>query len=271
MIKDIYSGVDVNIAGRSRMYQWTSRNIWFILSIVAALIAVVSSLHISVKLILLLLAVTCGYVGISRHKLHLHKEQTAILAAKTETNDKFLLQIAGRLRHDLLNDMQILFGYIQLKKYDNLHATMEKIRNKAMQESFLSKLGIPALIVFLLTVRCNSDKMELEVELEQEINLAELPIVPDFITETTRGMINMFQEAIIDGDWADPLHVLSLQFVPEEDSLLLDFVFRGAYNRDLLERKIQNMLLTGQMEMAAEEINFAEQEVAVTLKLPFQA
>jgi len=269
-MKDIHSGVDMNIARGIQVYHWTSRNIWFILSIVAALLSVINSIHISIRVILILLTIVCGYVGIGKLTRKLQMEQSAKLAAQLEKNDLFLLQIAGRMRHDVLNDMQILFGYIQLKKYDKLQSAMEKIRDNVLQESYLSKLGIPALIVYLLTFRSGSCGMDLEVEMDEEINLAELPIMPDYITAATRGMIEMFQVAMAHHDESDLGHVLSLQFVPEEDALLLDFVFRGAYKRELLERTIQNMLLTGQMDMAAEELNFAEEEVAVTLKLPFQ-
>lgn len=252
------------------MYRWTSSNVWFILSIIAMVSVVLSSLHIVVKLLIVVLAIACGYAGINRYIRRMQSEQAEVLAAESHKNEMDLLHISARMRHDMLNDLQILFGYIQLKKYDNLHTTMEKIRIRMLQEGYLSKLGIPALVAYLLAIRSNMLEMELEVEIEEEINLAELPLTPEFITTITRDMISLFKNAARAGNDLELLNVLSLQFVPEEDSLLLDFVFRGYYQRDLLERTIEKMLLTGQTDMAAEEISFAEHEVAVTLKLPFQ-
>ncbi len=66
-----------------------------------------------------------------------------------------LIQVVNRLRHDWMNDTQILFGYIQLKKFDNLQPYMEKIKMTMQQESNLSKLGIPSFIAFLLHVSCS--------------------------------------------------------------------------------------------------------------------
>ena len=98
------------------------------------------------------------------------------LRQQEQLSHQKLIQVINRLRHDWMNDTQILFGYIQLKKFDNLQPYMEKIKMTMQQESNLSKLGIPSLIAFLLLFRVQSKSLELEVELDQEINLGQLPL-----------------------------------------------------------------------------------------------
>ena len=95
-----------------------------------------------------------------------------------------------------MNDTQILFGYIQLKKFDNLRPYMEKIKMTMQQESNLSKLGIPSFIAYLLQFRVQSKTLELEVEVEQEINLGQLPLHDGLIERLVRQMVECVQEQL---------------------------------------------------------------------------
>lgn len=251
------------------MNRWTSIYIWFILSLAAVIIPVLTTYPVIVRLLLVAFAAGAVYVGIRGYnRIHQVKRDTEQRNALMK-NEQLLLQMMGRMRHDLLNDLQILFGYIQLKKYDNLQASMEKIRGRMLQDSNLFKLGIPTLVIYLLSARCNINEFELDFDLEEEVNLADLPLNSEWIVTLMKEMVHLFQQTVVEGEQSESVNVLSIQFVPEEEALLLDFVFRGTYDRNLLEQEMEH-IMTKQGERAAAELALAECEAAVTLKLPFQ-
>ena len=54
-----------------------------------------------------------------------------------------LLTMINLLRHDWMNDAQVLFGYIRLKKQDRLEAYTNKMKTEMLAQSQLCKLGLP--------------------------------------------------------------------------------------------------------------------------------
>lgn len=67
--------------------------------------------------------------------------------------------------------------------------------------------------------------------------------------------------------------MLSMQLVPEEGSLLLDFVYQGPYNRSLLEEALSLALESGTgrtLAAVVEQNDYQEQEAALALRLPYR-
>src|SRR5690606_8892232 len=72
-----------------------------------------------------------------------------------------LLDVMNHYRHDWMNDLQVLFGYIQLNKADKLKAYVENLSDKLYRESLVSKLGVSELVAYLLLFRSKSRKLEI--------------------------------------------------------------------------------------------------------------
>ncbi|WNR45856.1 Spo0B domain-containing protein [Paenibacillus roseipurpureus] len=178
-----------------------------------------------------------------------------------------LIAVVNRLRHDWMNDAQILFGYIQMKKFDNLRPYMEKIKLTMQQESNLSKLGIPSLIAYLLQFRVKSKTLELHVDIEQEINLGQLPLPDGLIESLIRQVVACVQESITFEDGESG--TLSLEFDLQEDSLLLDFVYQGPYERERLEQSVATQFASEGNQYLLENEDWHEEEASITLRLPF--
>jgi len=236
-------------------------------AIVLAGVAALTSNHPLLQAAIAAAAAGCGFAGVRAHIASIREEQRIRVETEAEKNEQFLLQTVNRMRHDVLNDLQVLFGYIQLKKYDNLLPTMENIKAKLALESYISRLGIPSLVVFLLTARSNVPEFELEVELEEELNLAKLPVDPKAVFAATRDMIGLFQKAAD----TDGQNVLSLQFAVEEDALLLDFMYRGRYDRETLEPSVGDLLTGAGEGVALSEMMLDDEEAAITLMMPLRA
>lgn len=149
-------------------------------------------------------------------------------------SDVRLLRLFNHYRHDWMNDIQILMGYVQLKKYDKLLPLMEKIKQKVRQESYISKLGIPSLIVHLLTFQAEVKELRLEMALEEEIHLQEL-VQPQEAADAVMAVLACFREEA--GDSKDEENVLELRLLRMKDRLKLMAHYEGKYAAQRLQRK----------------------------------
>ncbi|OPH48568.1 hypothetical protein BC351_08880 [Paenibacillus ferrarius] len=216
---------------------------------------------------LVIIVVVCGYTAFKLERSRAEEKWSQILHEQEHTSQKRLIQVMNRLRHDWMNDTQILFGYIQLKKFDNLQPYMEKIKMNMQQESNLSKLGLPSFIAFLLLFRVESKSLEFVVELDQEMNLAELPLPSGLIERLVRQTVECVQQHAATGEGESG--TLSLELDVQEDSLLLDFVYQGPYHREQLEKALNERLRSNVHSFTLEHNDWQEEEAAVTLRLPF--
>jgi stage 0 sporulation protein B (sporulation initiation phosphotransferase) len=55
-------------------------------------------------------------------------------------NTKEFLHLLSQYRHDVMNQVQLLKGYLQLQKYDRLHSPLETLIEDAQRHSALSNL-----------------------------------------------------------------------------------------------------------------------------------
>ncbi|MBP1996787.1 Spo0B domain-containing protein [Paenibacillus eucommiae] len=215
-----------------------------------------------------IITMVSGYVFV-RIEISRYVEEARQEKLKLErNNDNHILQIVNRLRHDWMNDIQVLFGYIQLKKYDNLSPYMEKIRVSMQQESFLTKLGIPSLVAYILTFRVYAKAIRLEIALEHEIFLQELPVQADLIFRLVRDTVELFNEHA--AEEPDEAGILSLEFDVGKDHLLLDFVYQGTYCQEELELAVRDRFFRDSGEFTVNMHDFQEKEAVIALRLPYR-
>ncbi len=156
----------------------------------------------------------------------------------TEQNLQFI-RLLNHYRHDWMNEIQVLFGYVKLKKYDKLESLMEKIRHKVQLESYISKLGAPNLIVYLLAYQTEVKEIALSIVMEQEIHLNELPADSNRIYAIVRSVMETFKENARQG--MDGEHVLKLHFIQEEERLVMEFHYAGSVKESLLMQSLQKI------------------------------
>lgn len=76
-------------------------------------------------------------------------------------------------RHDWMNDLQILYGYIQLGKHDKSVGCVGRIKERMEVESKIAMLGIPSLVFYLQSFRTIGSNLELEVVVLNDLYLAD--------------------------------------------------------------------------------------------------
>lgn len=125
--------------------------------------------HTSLFTCLLLGVWTAAALALSLYYNRRHYEEELHIQEKT------LQQAANRTlnhhRHDWMNDLQVLYGYIQLGKPDKSVQCVERIKERIALDSRISKLGIPSLVFYLHSFRTYSSTLELEVQIEEGLQL----------------------------------------------------------------------------------------------------
>ncbi len=90
-------------------------------------------------------------------------------------------------RHDWMNDLQLLYGYVQLGNRERLVENIERIKEQMNADSRVSRLGIPQLVFYLQTFTAVNRNIKLELEIEDGITLA-ARLTPEQSEALTRVM-----------------------------------------------------------------------------------
>ncbi|WEK55366.1 MAG: Spo0B domain-containing protein [Candidatus Cohnella colombiensis] len=125
-------------------------------------------------------------------------------------------------RHDWMNELQVIYGYLRLNKVDKAIEVVDRIRGQMEHDSKLSRIGIPELATFLLSFRTVCDTFQLHVEIGDQLQLDRITCPVEQLSKVIIGMINVFRVRSIrqyDND-----NVLTLGFSQD------DAHFRIVYN-----------------------------------------
>jgi stage 0 sporulation protein B (sporulation initiation phosphotransferase) len=250
------------------MKRMNGAQVYVIALLMIGLIGAIVSGAWPVRTAFVIIAAVCGYAYYRLDRSGNEEQASQERMKQEQDHHGNVLLIVNRLRHDWMNDIQVLFGYIQLKKYDNLAPYMEKIRVSMHRESLLSKLGIPSLVSYIFTFRVQAKAIQLEIGFEQEISLGELPVQAELIYCLVRDTVEIFNaHAALQ---PEEVGVLSLEFDAGGDHLLLDFVYQGLYNQEELQRAVRHRLLRDSGDFQVETHHFQDKEAVIALRLPYR-
>ncbi|MGO4538117.1 Spo0B domain-containing protein [Paenibacillus sp. 2TAB19] len=169
-------------------------------------------------------------------------------------------------RHDWMNDLQVLYGYIRLQKLDKTVDYMEKIREKMGNESSIGRLGSPSLVSFIQSFRTMTNALELEVDVKGEIQLSEFAGDCDKIADTLIHTINAYRFATKPGHGA--VATLRVELSKDSGALYAAFYYEGELmNEQQWKQKIQQQLEGAPMQ----PINFEHPYSKVLLKAELRA
>lgn len=226
---------------------------------IAAVIAlVVMRLPIPARAVLVVIAAACAWYIFKTYR----KEKEA------QVNER-IIRLLNHHRHDWMNELQVLFGYTRLKKYEILPDYMDKIRTAALHDSLLCKLGNPPLIVYLLERRITAGKCAVEVELETDIDLRKLAMGEDDTYRLIRGIADVLQGHACPPQGEHSL--LSLGFDEDVDGLLADFVYQGETDLSGLRADMAAFLGKFKNRIEVREEEYGEDRTVIALALPFRS
>jgi stage 0 sporulation protein B (sporulation initiation phosphotransferase) len=160
-------------------------------------------------------------------------------------------------RHDWMNDLQVLYGYIRLGKPDKMVGCVEKIRDRMNAESSISRLGVPSLVSYIQSFRTITNSITLEVEVEEGVNLQELVPNAESVAETLIHTINAYRSSVKPGTGEQAL--LRLRLAAVEGILYAAFYYDGELiNEQQWKQKMNEQLKGASLSPVSEEQSYNE-------------
>ncbi|SDF25333.1 Sensor_kinase_SpoOB-type, alpha-helical domain [Fontibacillus panacisegetis] len=189
-----------------------------------------------------------GYVGISCCLLilcwwyirYIHRQAVNERKILLESVQRTATATLGHHRHDWMNDLQILYGYIQLGKYDKLADCVERIKERMAVEGKIARLGIPSLVFYLQSFREMNGSIQLEIYVQENLHLDDLLLTEDgeefslAITETIRAYQFCGRSS-----WGEIVR-LKLSFCLEGNEVAAIFEQEGSGSVDTLTQLLEN-------------------------------
>lgn len=220
------------------MKGWLTWRLWlWLTALIPILLIILLPGYSWVSLAALLWVAIIGIIdGMIQRRLH--KQQLADTIASTQ---KQWIIIMNHHRHDWMNDLQVLFGYIRLGKYDHVAEYVDRIKGKMLADSSISKLGQPQLTSFLYGFRTLPCSFQLEVSFHRKES--ENPIVID--DEQAGELITQIISAyrLYSSKESQTEQILKLVFEMKENGLHIRFNYDGnLISESLWTEKIEQQL-----------------------------
>jgi len=146
-------------------------------------------------------------------------------ARLTEEQQRFWLRALGQQRHDWMNDLQILYGYLRLQKLHKAMETVDRIRERMERESRISRLGSAGLALFLLSFRTLSDNLSLDVRVDEHFSLEGPEAERDRVARAVISLVNAVRFRVTRGVEAE--NTLCLEFGRSGEGVELRLGFTG--------------------------------------------
>ncbi|NIK75957.1 hypothetical protein FHS15_001064 [Paenibacillus castaneae] len=201
------------------------------------------------------------YWILTERKEHAQRTDRTIQSLQTAS-----IRTLNHHRHDWMNDLQVVFGYIRLKKLDKAAEYVEKISERMQAESNISKLGVPSLISYIQSFRTISNTLELQVVIKGAIHLNEITAEANQIADSLIHTINAYRFAVKPsyGNAA----VLTLELSRDDEALYAAFYYEGELmNEQQWKQKIQQQLEGALMQ----PINFEQPYAKMLLRAEMRA
>lgn len=151
-----------------------------------------------------------------------------------------LIAIINRLRHDWMNDLQVLIGYVQMNRQDKIREYIARLSDKLTRESLVAKLADPQLVFYLHRFRAVCDWVGLEVVPEGEIDLTTLGAAGKRVADWIPLLVDAFAEAVLREEAGD--NRLTVAIGRHGRRLAVRFTFSGALDRARLEAGLAPVL-----------------------------
>ncbi|MFI2858108.1 Spo0B domain-containing protein [Paenibacillus sp. JSM ZJ436] len=187
------------------------------------------------------------------------REQERSMAEQQRMSEEQLkeraVQALNHHRHDWMNELQIMYGYIQLGKHDKSVQCVERIKERMLQESKVSKLGIPSLVFYFQAYRTFNVPLQLEIEVVDQLHLNEKlsPLRQEALTEVIIAAVDIYEKAG-EGGSPEEERQLIITFWDQEDHCIAELEGEGAFgDRRALEQQLKRV--TEHTELRVEQVD----------------
>lgn len=220
---------------------------------------------------------TVLYWGICQYERGMVMKPTASCGGAERTSslygehEEMFVHTLHHLRHDWMNEIQVLYGYLKMEKYDKLHDYMGSLKEKLIQESLFFRALPSPLVVYVQSFRSRCRLVRLEVEAEPELELSlkrgmrveEARIVTGAIVTILETFADL-PDALSDGEPGSLLLRLSVS----GHMLAIGFEYTGSCDSSALERQWRQWLESAEASLFESEIAADEEGIVLDLYMP---
>lgn len=217
-------------------YRWR-RWLWLSALIPATLITVWPG-HRWLNILSIIIIAAIGVIYYWLEKKQHHRQMSLAIRS---TNKNWITTM-NHHRHDWMNDLQVLFGYIRLGRQESITQCIEKIKTKMYTESAISKLQEPLLVGFLMSFSTLPSNFQLNVCFNQKGEFQDPFLIEDEqVSELIIAIITAYRLYSVQ-DFTKELE-LKITFENNHTSLNIQFTYNGEINHiPLWKEKIEQQL-----------------------------
>jgi len=162
------------------------------------------------------------------------RRQSLALSALRRERDVRCIQAISRLRHDWMNDIQLLTSYVKLGKLDKSKETAETIREKAMRESRLFRIGSPGLVLALYSLPVEYPHVKLGWNISPDFSLDISHELEERLTSFVEQAVQGFAEEAERS--AEKCVLLDMSMEGDREAVLAMTLAGDGMNREAAER-----------------------------------
>ncbi|WP_274362631.1 Spo0B domain-containing protein [Paenibacillus thermotolerans] len=199
----------------------------------------------------------------TRKKVSLHQ-------AALDEHRMLWIETMNHLRHDWLNDLQLLMGYVQMKKVDKLSGYVDMLKQRLAEESRASRLGHLGLIELLYTYRSRPHPYRFELMVDEAMDIRACIPSGDAVESAVRSSLTAFEQSAQMSETGEE-NILRCRFVRTSDGCAVDFAFQGSYGKPELKRAVERLCSVPELSTVKAGISaeFEERTARLWLRFPF--
>lgn len=180
---------------------------------------------------------------------------------------KNLVEVLSYQRHDILNHMQVLIGYLKLGRYEQCEEYIKRFIESTHRDSLVSSLGHDELAAYLLTFNVFNKNIVLEVEIPVPFSFSRARNNMDAVCQWMISLVKANRDHD-ENNQGEPGHLI-LRMHKEDGSLLVSTDYSGLLDADWEEAfsvlKEEGSKCGGQLTL----YEYGEGEVFTEWKIPF--
>ncbi|WP_158602291.1 Spo0B domain-containing protein [Cohnella endophytica] len=198
----------------------------------------------------------------------IHREHCERLLTRAQSS---AIKTLSHHRHDWMNELQILYGYLRLNKPDKAVDVVDRIRARMEQDSRISQIGVTELASFLLSFRTVCDTMRLDVDIQDGLYLDRMPYAAEKLSKSIIGLVNVFRFRAASPSGGE--NVLKMAFYRQADELSIAFEYEGelAAADSVTEELARCVEGIGQIDQGEEPAEQTRQARTMVIHFPLPA
>jgi|GEM_PF-2583782 len=138
-------------------------------------------------------------------------------------SNRTILDLLKSYRHDWLNHLQVILGYVSLKKHEQIVFYIDKVNTLAKQRSLISSFANQELAVFLLMLPLHYPKLKIELDLTDGVEVIEKKIAGAWVQNYLKAYIDCFYFNLQESQQ----NFLAISLGAGDNQLIINFEFEG--------------------------------------------